>query len=94
MIVNTKQKWRIGDKVNIGFLKNLNIIDFLKIKDCLPDIYILEKNEKLYKFIPHNGLTQINRDEYILIKKEVKNWKSILHWKPQTLFTVTAELYM
>lgn len=61
MITHTKQRWNIGDKVNVGFLKDLTVIKIEAIKDGLPDVYTLEgKARALYEFIPHNGLSRIN----------------------------------
>jgi len=55
------QNWAIGQKVNVGFLKGLEVIKFEAVKDGLPDIYTL-RSEKgaIYEFIPHNGLKRIN----------------------------------
>ena len=60
-IINTKQSWEIGDRVNVGFMKNLLVTKIDSIVDGLPDIYILESNTgKLYQFTPHNGIERIN----------------------------------
>jgi len=60
MITNTKQSWKIGDKVSVGFMKNLTVIDIKPVYDYLPDIYILESIKGIkYQFIPHNGLTKL-----------------------------------
>ena len=62
MITNSKQSWRIGDRVNVGFMKNLLVTQIDAIYDGLPDIYTLENtnNGKLYQFTPHNGIERIN----------------------------------
>ena len=60
-IINTRQDWQIGSRVNVGFLKNLLVTKIDAIYDGLPDIYTLESNTgKLYQFTPHNGIERIN----------------------------------
>ena len=61
-ITNSKQSWHIGDRVNVGFMKNLLVTQIAAILDGLPDIYTLENtnNGKLYQFTPHNGIERIN----------------------------------
>ena len=60
-IINTKQSWQVGDRVNVGFMKNLLVTKIDSIVDGLPDIYTLESNiGKLYQFTPHNGIERIN----------------------------------
>lgn len=60
----TKQIWKVGEIVKVGFLK-LRITKIeLTPGDYMPDAYHLvglEKNEhKKYRFVPHNGLERIN----------------------------------
>lgn len=58
----TKNKsWNIGEKVNIGFMKGLEVVKIEAIKDGKPDVYTV-KSEKgiLYEFTPHNGLSRIS----------------------------------
>ena len=60
-ITNSKQNWEIGDRVNVGFMKNLLVTKIDSIVDGLPDIYTLESNTgNLYQFTPHNGIARIN----------------------------------
>ena len=60
-IINTRQSWQIGDRVNVGFMKSLLVTKIDAIVDGLPDIYTLESNTgKLYQFTPHNGIERIN----------------------------------
>lgn len=62
MIKNRNQSWNIGDKVNIGFMKGLIIINVeLTPGDYKPDAYILQNsnNANLYRFVPHNGIERI-----------------------------------
>lgn len=56
-ICGSKQNWSIGSMVKVGFMV-LKVLEVKAVKDCMPDIYILEnpKNGKRYEFIPHNGL--------------------------------------
>ena len=43
-ITNSKQSWQVGDRVNVGFMKNLLVTKIEAIYDGLPDIYTLESN--------------------------------------------------
>lgn len=58
-IYSKNKVWEVGSKVNIGFMKGLEVIKVETIKDGLPDVYTL-RSEKgiIYEFIPHNGLTK------------------------------------
>ena len=60
MINRSKQNWTIGNKVNIGFLKGLEIVSIeLTPGDSLPDIYHLISGTGIkYAFTPHNGLNK------------------------------------
>lgn len=64
MITKTSQDWSIGSVVKVGFLK-LEVTDIeLTPGDHKPDAYLLrgigDKNEnKLYRFVPHNGLERL-----------------------------------
>lgn len=58
--VNKNKKWDMGAKVNIGFMKNLEVVGVRAEYDMLPDIYeLIAPNGKKYEFIPHNGLYAI-----------------------------------
>ena len=60
-ITNSKQSWEIGDRVNVGFMKNLLVTKIDAIYDGLHDIYTLEcKTVNLYQFTPHNGIERSN----------------------------------
>ena len=61
-IINTRQSWQIGDRVNVGFMKDLLVTKIDAIVDGLADIYTLKNtnNNKLYQFTPHNGIERIN----------------------------------
>ena len=61
MITNTKQNWKIGKTVKVGFL-TLIVTKIKSIKDGLPDIYELVSlnGKNTYEFIPHNGLRRTN----------------------------------
>ena len=59
-ITHTKQDWSIGSLVNVGFMKNLEVIKIEAVKDGLPDIYTLISSKGvMYEYIPHNGLFRI-----------------------------------
>lgn len=60
----SRQVWEIGQQVKVGFLSGLHVIDMKAVKDGLPDMYLLERNGKLYQFIPHNGLSGITQEEW------------------------------
>lgn len=53
------KNWEIGAVVSIGFMKDLVVKSVRAEYDGLPDIYTLERNGKMYEFIPHNGLYAI-----------------------------------
>ena len=60
-ITNTRQNWKIGALVTVGFMKNLKVIRCDAIFDGLPDIYTLESAKgPRDEFTPHNGLVRIN----------------------------------
>lgn len=60
MIKNSKQEWKIGNVVKVGFMQ-LRVIGARAEYDFLPDIYSLESIDgtKKYEFIPHNGLQRV-----------------------------------
>lgn len=62
MIRNSRQSWIPGAVVKVGFM-SLRVLSARAVKDGLPDIYTLESldGRKRYEFIPHNGLTAIER---------------------------------
>lgn len=58
--LNKNKNWEIGAKVNIGFMKNLEVVAVRAEKDFMPDIYtLISETGKKYEFIPHNGLYAI-----------------------------------
>jgi hypothetical protein len=58
MIKNSKQKWEIGQVVNVGFMRGLEVVEKVPTPgDYAPDAYILKKGDAHYSFVPHNGLT-------------------------------------
>lgn len=61
MINNSNQKWEIGQKVNVGFMKGLEVIEKVATPgDYMPDAYILSNAKGVrYEFVPHNGLRRI-----------------------------------
>ena len=60
-IINTRQDWQIGSRVNVGFLKNLLVTKIDPIYDGLPDIYtLIDGKGRMYQFTPHNGIERIN----------------------------------
>ena len=77
MINNSKQKWEIGQQVNVGFLKGLTVVaKVLTPGDYAPDAYVLTRGAKFYSFVPHNGLMQISPDEAAGMIEEGKRAKA------------------
>lgn len=61
MITKSKQQWEIGQTVKVGFLSNLIVLAKIATPgDFAPDAYLLRRNEQLYKFVPHCGLSKID----------------------------------
>ena len=59
-IQNSKQDWKVGSKVNVGFLRGLTVIRIDAIHDWRPDIYTLQSDKGiLYKFTPHYGIEKL-----------------------------------
>jgi hypothetical protein len=60
MIRNSKQAWEIGQLVNVGFLKNLLVVEKVATPgDHRPDLYVLANAKgAVYSFIPHNGIAR------------------------------------
>lgn len=57
----TKQSWEIGQVVKVGFVAGLEVIGKVATPgNYLPDQFVLvqPKTGRIYKFIPHNGLTR------------------------------------
>ena len=62
MITTSKQNWQVGETVKVGFL-SLRILAAVPTPgDYAPDAYVLTnlKNDKWYRFVPHNGLTSFS----------------------------------
>jgi len=61
MISNSKQNWTPGATVKVGFLTLRVVRAIATPGDFKPDEYILEslKGDKVYSFVPHNGLERI-----------------------------------
>lgn len=62
MITRSRQRWDIGQRVNVGFLRNLEVTDIEPTPgDYKPDRYHLVSDAGVrYTFTPHHG---IERDE-------------------------------
>lgn len=64
-ITKTKQNWTTGQTVKVGFL-SLQVVQCIPTPgDFAPDAYLLVNAAQttLYKFVPHNGLEKITREE-------------------------------
>lgn len=58
---NKNSSWEIGAKVNVGFVRDLEVVSVRAEYDGMPDIYTLRSpSGTVYEFIPHNGLTRVN----------------------------------
>jgi hypothetical protein len=58
---SAKQTWQQGDKVNVGFVRDLEVIAKVATPgDYRPDLYALwqPKTGRFYSFTPHFGLTR------------------------------------
>jgi hypothetical protein len=64
MIRTTTQNWTAGQTVKVGFLAGLLVVAAIPTPgDSAPDAYVLSRNEQLYSFVPHKGLSKISADE-------------------------------
>jgi uncharacterized small protein (DUF1192 family) len=65
MISNSKQNWTVGSTVKVGFLQLKIVAAIPTPNDSLPDVYFLTNlaGDKLYQFVPHQGLTAASLDE-------------------------------
>jgi hypothetical protein len=64
MITNSKQQWQVGETVKVGFL-TLRVTALEKTPgDYKPDAYLLcglgDKEDRKYRFVPHNGIERLN----------------------------------
>lgn len=58
-----RQDWNIGSIVKVGFVSGLEVIGKVPTPgDYMPDVYVLVQasTKRLYRFVPHNGLTRVN----------------------------------
>lgn len=61
MIANSKQSWKVGQAVRVGFMSL--VVEAIEPTpgDYLPDAYILSgATGRRYRFVPHNGLSRID----------------------------------
>ena len=65
MITKTKQNWTTGQTVKVGFLSLMIVQSIPTPGDFAPDAYLLVNaaQTQLYKFVPHNGVKKITREE-------------------------------
>lgn len=65
MITKTKQNWTSGSTVKVGFLSLMVVQAIPTPGDYAPDAYLLVNaaQTQLYKFVPHNGIEKITREE-------------------------------
>jgi catalase len=65
MITKTKQNWTTGSTVKVGFLSLMVVQAIPTPGDYAPDAYLLVNaaQTQLYKFVPHNGVEKITREE-------------------------------
>ena len=74
MINRSRQNWTVNQTVKVGFMTLVVKAAVATPGDGLPDAYILTNRDgtKLYKFVPHNGLTAITVDEARVMLEEGK----------------------
>jgi hypothetical protein len=62
VISNSKQTWDVEQTVKVGFLTLVVKAAIPTPGDGMPDAYILtnKAGDKLYAFVPHNGLRRID----------------------------------
>jgi catalase len=65
MIRKSKQNWTTGQIVKVGFLSLMVVQAIPTPGDYAPDAYLLvnQAQTQLYKFVPHNGVEKISREE-------------------------------
>lgn len=64
-ISRSAQNWSSGQTVKVGFLTLLVVQCIPTPGDYAPDAYLLvnQKQTQLYKFVPHNGVERITREQ-------------------------------
>lgn len=62
MITKSKQNWTVGQTVRVGFMSLVVRAAIATPGDGMPDVYLLSNKagDKLYSFVPHNGLTSLS----------------------------------
>jgi hypothetical protein len=58
---SAKQTWQVGDAVNVGFLKGLEVVKKIPTPgDYAPDAYALWQpgTDRFYRFVPHKGIAR------------------------------------
>ena len=54
-ITNTKQDWSIGSKVNVGFRRNMEVVEIIKGRGEPDNYRLVDPQGRKWTFIPHNG---------------------------------------
>lgn len=57
MITKSKQAWAVGETVKVGFVAGLLVVAIAG------EAYVLSRNNTIYSFVPHCGLSKIDLDE-------------------------------
>jgi hypothetical protein len=63
MITKGGQRWTVGERVNVGFLRDLRVVAAVPTPgDWAPDAYELvdDRNGRTYRFVPHKGIERTN----------------------------------
>jgi len=62
VITKSKQIWEVGETVKVGFLVLRITAKEPTPGDYMPDAYVLtdKTGQKIYRFVPHNGLERLN----------------------------------
>lgn len=67
--ISKNASWQVGAIVKVGFM-SLRVLGSRAEKDWMPDIYELESldGSKQYEFIPHHGLSRVDKPAGIPIR--------------------------
>ena len=54
-ITRTKQDWSIGSKVNVGYRRNMEVVEIIKVRGEPDNYRLVDPQGRRWTFIPHNG---------------------------------------
>lgn len=81
MIKNSKQDWSEGSAVKVGFMTLVVVCAVKTPGDYAPDAYLLRNvnGTKLYRFVPHLGLTEVTLGEASAMQDEADRQGTTAH---------------